>query len=357
MTRTSLLSTHVLYLVGPDSILPNPVLELNPTIASAATAAFEDKPTADVQAVEVTACIIMVGKKHFDMTMGGDQESDSASSLTITITNVKIKPPDQDTIMEDANTFEPPEGTEDAKDMTTPGPATDEEEIPSANDVASATVPVAAGDPEAQTTQLKPANVQVNPNHVNFLLNLPCALTNQSSILDDEYAVIMDAFFLNIWVRHAESLGDLNACQVAVNKAIQTWTDAVSWQTRSFGSFPVVSSYNQVVNNLCLCSQVLWWEINHAEKEYLDKRDQHAEKVGETKKAWKETVWAGVSQAIHHYLPVTGWVILLHLGPNGNHAPWLAQVTAWACNFQSRIMLAVADHLDIPMELWCAAIL
>ena len=214
-------ATNTLYLVGPDSILQNPVLELNPTIASAATAAFEDKSTANVQAIEVTECIIMVGKKEFDMMIDGDQESDSASSLTIAITNIKIEPPNQDAIMEDADTFQPPEGAEDATDMTTPGPVTNEDETPSANDGASATVPATAGDPDAQTTQLKPANMQVNPNHVNFLLNLPCALTDKSSILDDVYAAIMDTFFLHIWVRHAESLGDLNTCRVAVNKAIQ----------------------------------------------------------------------------------------------------------------------------------------
>ena len=253
----NIIAFNTLYLVGPDSILPNPVLELNPTIASAATATFEDEPTADAQTIEVTECIIMVGKKQFDMTMGGDQESDSASSLTIAITNVKIEPPDQGTIMEDADASQPPEGAEDAMDMTTPGPITDEEETPSANNGASATVPATAGDPVAQTTQPKLADVQVNPDHVNFLLNLPCTLTNQSSILDDAYAAIMDTFFLHIRVRHAESLGDLNTCRAAVNKAVQTWTDAVSQQTGSLKSFRGVSSYNQVVDNLCLCSQVL----------------------------------------------------------------------------------------------------
>ena len=89
-------------------------------------------------------------------------------------------------------------------------------------------MPTTAGDSDAQTTQLKPANVQINPDHMNFLLNLPCALTNQLSILDDAYAAIMDMFFLHICVRHAESLGDLNTCQAAVNKAIQIWTNTVS---------------------------------------------------------------------------------------------------------------------------------
>ena len=350
-------AVNTLYLVGPDSILPNPVLELNPTIASVATATFEDKPTADAQAVKVAEHIIMVGKKQFDMMMGGDQESDSASSLTIAITNIKIKPPNQGTIMEDANAPQLPEGTEDATDMTTPGPVANEEETPSANDGTSAMVPMAAGDPDAQTTQLKPANMQVNPNHMSFLLNLPCTLTDQSSILDDAYAAIMDTFFLHILVRHAESLRDLNTCRAAVNKAVQTWTDTVSWQTRSLRSFPRVSSYNQAVDNLCLCSQALRWEINHTEKEYLDKRDKHTEKVGKTKKAWKDTVQAGVGQAIHYYLQATGRAILLHLGPNGNHAPWLAQVTTQACDFQSWIMSAVADYSDIPIKLRCAAVL
>ena len=65
----------------------------------------------------------------------------------------------------------------------------------------------------------------------------------------------------------------------------------------------------------------------------------------------------GIGQAIHNYLQSTGRAILLHLSPNGNHALWLAQVTAWACNFQSQIMSAVADYSDIPMELRCVAIL
>ena len=62
---------NTLYLVGPDSILPNLVLELNPTIASAVTATFEDEPTAEAQPFEVAEHIIMVGKKQFDPVMLG----------------------------------------------------------------------------------------------------------------------------------------------------------------------------------------------------------------------------------------------------------------------------------------------
>ena len=239
-------AVNTLYLVGPESILLNPVLELNPTIASAAMAAFEDEPTANMETVQVAECIIMVGKKQFDMMMGGDQESDSASSLAITITNVKIKPPDQSSNMEDTGyASQLPEGTEDAEDMSTPGPITNEGEAPPANDGTPAMVLMAVGDPDSQTTPLKPANVQVNPNHVNYLLKLPCALTDKSLILDDVYAAIMDTFFLHIGIRHAESLGNLNTCRVAVNKAIQTWTNAMSWQTGSLRSFPGVLAYNQ----------------------------------------------------------------------------------------------------------------
>ena len=147
--------------------------------------------------------------------MGGDQESYSASSLTITITNVKIKPPDQGAILQDTNTSWPPEGTKNSTDMITlgPGTVTNEQEVPlanggmPANDSASSTVPVAAWDTNTQTTPSQPANMQINPNHMNFLLNLPCTLTDQSLILDD---VIMVTFFLQIHVRHAERLGNLN---------------------------------------------------------------------------------------------------------------------------------------------------
>ena len=86
------------------------------------------------------------------------------------------------------------------------------------------------------------------------------------------------------------------------NKAIQLCTDAISRLTGSLGSFPRVSSYNQSVDNLCLYLQALWWEISHAEKEYLAKRKKQAENVDETKAAWKETVWEQVSQVIHQYL-------------------------------------------------------
>ena len=164
-------------------------------------------------------------------------------------------------------------------------------------------------------------------------------------------------FFLHICVKHAESLGDLNACKVAVNKAVQLWTDAISWLTGSLGSFPGVSSYNQSMDNLWLCSQALQWEINLAEKQYLNKRKEKAENAAETKTAWKERVREQVSQAIHQYMQAADQAILISLGPNGDHAPWLAQITTWACDFQSWIMSALADYSDIPMELWCVAVL
>ena len=86
-------AVNPLYLVGPHGILLNPVLEFNPAIATAMTAAFEEESTAEGKAVKVAEHIVMVEKKQFDMTMGGDQESDSASSLTAAITHVKLEPP------------------------------------------------------------------------------------------------------------------------------------------------------------------------------------------------------------------------------------------------------------------------
>ena len=118
-----------------------------------------------------------------------------------------------------------------------------------------------------------------------------------------------------------------------------------------------MSSHNQSVDNLRLCSQALRHEINLAKKQYLAKRKEKAENADETKAAWKERVLEQVSQAIHQYLQATGRAILISLGPNGDHTPWLAQITAQACDFQSWIMLAVADYPDIPMELRCAAVL
>ena len=105
-----------LYLVGPHSILPNPLLEFNPTIAAAASAASEEEPRAEAKAVEVGKHIVMVGKKQFDMTMGGDQESDSTSSLTAIITHVKLEPPNKNTIHKDADDSLLQEGTEDIAD-------------------------------------------------------------------------------------------------------------------------------------------------------------------------------------------------------------------------------------------------
>ena len=167
-------------------------------------------------------------------------------------------------------------------------------------------MPATATKPNTQAAPPRGPNVVVNPDHVNYLLTLPCALTNHSSILDDAYHSIMDTFFLHICIRHAESLGYLNACQAAINKAIQLWTDAVSWLTGSLGSFPGVSSYNQSVDNLRLCSQALQREINLAEKQYLEKREAKVGNAAETKATWKERVREQVSQAIHQYMQVAG---------------------------------------------------
>ena len=351
----SVLAVNPLYLVGPHSILLNPLVELNPTISAAVTAAFEEDPTTMAKAVKVAECIVMVGKKQFNMTTGGNQESNSASSLTATITHVKLEPLDESTICEDDSAL--PEDPEDIADIVTPecNTATDEVVNTPTIDNASASVPVTVMEPNAQAALPRGPEVVVNPDHVNFLLTLPCALTNHSSILDDAYGSIMDTFFLHIHIRHAESLSDLNACQAAVNKTVQLWTNTVSWLIGSLGSFPGVSSYNQSVDNLHLCSPALQCEINLAEKQYLTKRKKKAESANETKAAWKERVQEQVSQAIHQYLQVTGQAILISLGTNGDHAPWLAQITAWACDFQSQIMSAVADYSDIPMELQCMA--
>ena len=93
-------------------------MELNPTIASVAMAAFEEDPTAMAKAIKVAECIVMVGKKQFDMTSGGDQESNSASSLTAAITNVKLEPLHESTIHKDDSGL--PDDPEDIADTVTP---------------------------------------------------------------------------------------------------------------------------------------------------------------------------------------------------------------------------------------------
>ena len=111
------------------------------------------------------------------------------------------------------------------------------------------------------------------------------------------------------------------------------------------------------MDNLRLRLQALRCEINFTEKQYLTKRKEKAENANRTKAAWKERVQEQVSQAIHQYLQVASRAILISLGPNGNHVLLLAQITTQACDFQSWIMLAGADYLDIPMELRCEAVL
>ena len=295
----SILAVNPLYLVGPHSILPNPVLEYNPMIVAAATATFEEEPTTEVKAAKVAECIVMVGKKQFNMTMDGNQESDSASSLTTAITHVKLEPPNKRTIPEDNSGL--PEDNEDIADEDAPEHKTIADEVVNTPviDDTLVLVPSTVTEPKAQAIPPKASRVVVNPDHVNFLLTLPCALTNHLAILDDTYGSIMDTFFLHICIRHAESLRDLNTCQVAINKAVQLWTDAVSRLTGSLGSFPRVSSYNQSIDNLCLCSQALQHKINLAEKQYLTKRKEKAKNANGTKAAWKERVWEQVSQAIH----------------------------------------------------------
>ena len=298
----SILAVNPVYLVGPHSILLNPLVELNPTIASVATAPFEEDPTTMAKTVKVAECIIMVGKKQFDMTSGMDQESDSASSLTATITHVKLEPPDTRTIHEDDSRL--PDDSEDIADMATSTGSTATAKAMSTINDGLALVPVTMTKPNTQAAPPRGPDMVVNLDHVNYLLTLPCALTNHSSILDDAYGSIMDTFFLHIRIRHAESLSDLNTCRAAVNKAVQLWTDAVSRLTGSLGSFPRVSSYNQSVDNLRLCSQALRHEINLAEKQYLKKREAKAENAAETKATWKERVWEQVRQAIHQYMQV-----------------------------------------------------
>ena len=349
----SIQAVNPLYLVGPHSILPNPLVELNPTIASVVMTTFEEDPATMANTIKVAECIMMVGKKQFNMMSSRDQESDSVSSLTATITHVKLKPLDKSTICEDDSRL--PDDPEDIADTVTPTGGTATKEAANTINDGSASAPATVTKPNTQATPPRGPDVVVNPDHMNYLLTLLCVLIYHSSILDDAYSSIMETFFLHIRIRHAESLGDLNACQAAVNKAVQLWTGTVSQLTRSLGSFPGVSSYNHSVDNLWLCLQALWHEINLTEKQYLDKRKAQAENAAETKATWKKRVWEQVSQAIHQYIQAASRAILI--GPNGDHAPWLAQITTWACDFQSRIMSAVADYSDIPMDLWCMAVL
>ena len=146
-----------LYLVGPHSILLNPVLEFNPTIAMAPTATFKEEPTAEDKAIKVAEHIVIVGKKQFDMMMGGDQESDSTSSLTATITHVKLEPLDEGAIPKDADDSLLPEDIEETADMVIPGHSTAADEVgaPAATDNVLASAPPTAGEPNAQAVPPK----------------------------------------------------------------------------------------------------------------------------------------------------------------------------------------------------------
>ena len=133
-----------------------------------------------------------------------DQESDSASSLTATITHVKLEPLDKSTICEDDSGL--PDDPEDIADTVTPTGGTTTDEV--ANTIDDRLASPTAMKPNTQAAPPRGPDEVANPDHVNYLLTLLCVLTNHSSILDDAYGSIMDTFFLHIHVRHAESLSD-----------------------------------------------------------------------------------------------------------------------------------------------------
>ena len=167
----SILAVNPLYLVFSHSILPNPLVELNPTIALAVMATFEEDPTTMAKTVKVAERIVMVGKKQFDMTSGVDQESDSASSLTTAITHVKLEPPDTRTIREDDSGL--PDDSEDITDMATPTGSTATAEAMSTIDDGPALAPVTTMKLNTQAALPRGPDVVVNPDHVNYLLTLP----------------------------------------------------------------------------------------------------------------------------------------------------------------------------------------
>ena len=148
----SVLAVNPLYLVGPNSILLNPVLEFKPTIAVVVTAAFAEEPTAEAKAFKVAEYIVMVGKKQFDMMMCGDQTSDSASSLTIAITHVKLEPCDESAIPEDVNDSLLLEDTEEIANVVVLecNTAADEAETVPAIKNAPASVPLTMTESNAQ---------------------------------------------------------------------------------------------------------------------------------------------------------------------------------------------------------------
>ena len=185
----SILAVNPLYLVGPHNILANPLVELNPTIALAATATFGEDSTTMAKTVKVAEHIVMVGKKQFNMMSGGDQESSSASSLTAAITHVKLEPLDGSTICEDDSRL--PDDPDDITDTVTPTGGTATDEAANTIDDRLAPVPATAMKLNTQAAPPRGPNVVVNPDHVNYLLTLPCVLTNHSSILDDVYGSIM----------------------------------------------------------------------------------------------------------------------------------------------------------------------
>ena len=193
-------------------------------------ATFEEDPTTIVKTVKVAEHIVMMGKKQFDMTSGRDQESNCASTLTTAITHVKLEPLDESTIHEDDSGL--PDDSEDIADTVTPTHGTTTDEVVNTIDDRSASVPATVRKPNTQAALPRGPDVVVNPDHVNYLLTLPCVLTNHSSILDDVYSSIMDTFFLHIRIRHAESLGDLNTCRVAVNKALDQCRIPAYWVPR-----------------------------------------------------------------------------------------------------------------------------
>ena len=120
--------------------------------------------------VKVAECIMMVGKKQFDMTSGGDQESDSASSLTAAITHVKLEPLDESTICEDDSGL--PDDSEDIAVTITPTRSTATNEAVNTIDDGSASAPATVMKPNTQAALPRGPALVVNPDRVNYLLTL-----------------------------------------------------------------------------------------------------------------------------------------------------------------------------------------
>ena len=182
-------------------------------------------------------------------------------------------------------------------------------------------------------------------------------LLNTSTVLCQEYSDIVKTHSGEMEVAHTNTLCDMNKYSAALHVAIGEWRVDIERVVQLLGASPGITTFNTQAEIVRVKTNQFREKVDGTEVAFLTSKKKTEAGRAALLKQMKTELGAKVHAAIQKFVSSKMMAALDVVGPTGDMAPFVAQITHECTNFWTRIAQVKMEYLEYRMHLQTASVM